>query len=274
MNYVCIYHGNCADGFGAALAVKLYCDSHNYDCEFIAANHGDAAPDVTNKHVFIVDFAYPRKILIDLNEQSASLRVFDHHKTAQADLDGLDFCEFDMSKSGTVLTWTKLFPNVEIPLLLSYIQDRDLWQWKMQDSKAISAALQALPMEFERWERYLDNNNIPELKVKGAAIVEYQNQQLENQTKPENICMVEIAGYKVPCINTSHLTSEIGNKISAGHPFAAMYLDTSDKRIYSLRSSAEGIDVSVIAKKFGGGGHFHAAGFSVVKPKINLTVDS
>lgn len=272
MNYLCIYHGNCADGFGSALSVKQYCDSLNYDCEFIAANHGDVAPDVTDKHVLIVDFSFPRKKLLAMNEKSASLRVFDHHKTAQLDLEGLDFCIFDMSQSGAVLTWTTLFPNEEIPLLLSYIQDRDLWLWKMQDSEAISAGLQALPMKFEFWEHYLDNGNISELKVKGAAIVEYQKQQLKNHTKPEDIFMVDIAGYNVPCINATHLISEIGNKISVGYPFAAMYLDVADKRIYSLRSSAEGIDVSMIAKKFGGGGHFHAAGFSVKKPEINLAI--
>ena len=274
MSYLCIYHGHCSDGFGAALAVKQYCDSSNYDCEFIAANHGDPAPDVSDKHVLIVDFSYPRKVLLAMKEQSASLRVIDHHKTAQEDLDGLDFCVFDMSKSGAVLTWTTLLPDTELPLLFSYIQDRDLWLWKMQNSKAISAALQALPMEFEQWEWYLSDDKIPDLKVKGDAIVEYQEEQLKKQTNPESISMVKIAGYNVPCINATHLISEIGNRISEGHPFAAMYLDTADKRIYSLRSSAEGIDVSMIAKKFGGGGHFHAAGFSVAKPVINLDIDS
>ncbi len=270
MNYLCIYHGNCADGFGAALAVKQFCDKHNHDCEFIAAYHGNDAPDVADKHVLIVDFSYSRKVLLDMKEQSATLKVFDHHKTAQEDLKGLDFCEFDMSKSGAVLTWTKLLPETEMPLLFSYIQDRDLWQWKMHNSQFISAALQAIPMELAIWEQYLNNDKISDLVVKGTAIVEYQKQQLEKQTNPEAISMVNIAGYNVPCINTSHLVSEIGNKISVGHPFAAMYMDIVDKRIYSLRSSPDGIDVSIIAKKFGGGGHFHAAGFSVEKPEIKL----
>jgi oligoribonuclease NrnB/cAMP/cGMP phosphodiesterase (DHH superfamily) len=272
MKILCIYHGKCADGFGAALAVKHYCDKSHYDCEFIAANHGDNPPNVTGKHVIIVDFSYPRKKLLIMKEQSKTLKVFDHHKTAQEDLAGLDFCCFDMNKSGAVLTWTQLMPNAEIPLLFSYIQDRDLWLWKMQDSKTVSAAIQALPMTFEQWEYYMDNDKIPDLVTKGTAIVAYQKQQLERQTSAENILMVNIAGYEVPCINTTHLVSEIGNKISAGYPFAAMYMETPDKRIYSLRSSAEGIDVSVIAKKFGGGGHFHAAGFSVDKPEINLSV--
>ena len=50
-----------------------------------------------------------------------------------------------------------------------------------------------------------------------------------------------------------------------------MYFETKDKRIYSLRSQGEnGVDVSMIASKFGGGGHRNAAGFSIEKPQIDL----
>ena len=55
------------------------------------------------------------------------------------------------------------------------------------------------------------------------------------------------------------------------YPFAVMYFETKDKRIYSLRSQGEnGVDVSMIASKFGGGGHRNVAGFSIEKPQIDL----
>mgnify|MGYP001450666450 FL=1 len=84
--------------------------------------------------------------------------------------------------------------------------------------------------------------------------------------------MVDIAGYQVPCVNTNSLASEIGNDLAKGQPFAAMYCDNADKRIFSLRSDVDGVDVANIAKLFGGGGHFHAAGFAVEKPKISLSL--
>lgn len=270
MSYLCIYHKNCADGFGAALAVKQYCDRHHYDCEFVAAQYGDDVPDVTAKNVFIVDFSYRRDVLLELKQQATSLMVIDHHKTAQQDLAGLDFCVFDLSRSGAVLTWQTLFPQQPLPLLFAYIQDRDLWQWQLDNSKAVSAALQTVPKTFELWQGYLDDHNIEQLIVKGNAIVEYQNQQIARVPEADKLPLAEIAGYTVPCINSTHLISEIGDKIAQGHPFAALYFETSDKRVYSLRSARDGIDVSVIAKKFGGGGHFHAAGFAVDKPKVVL----
>ena len=269
MQHICIYHKNCADGFGAALAFKRWADLKGIDPEFVAAHYGDEVPDVNGKDVTIVDFSYPRDVLLDIYERANSILVIDHHKTAQEALRGLDFCIFDMDKSGAVLTWEHFFPKQESPELLKYIQDRDLWKWKLDNSKAVSAALQTLKMDFDVWEQYLNINNIPELVLKGESILEYQNSQIEKITKTD-LPIEEIAGYKVPCINATHLISELGNEISKGFPFAAMYFETEDKRIYSLRSADDGIDVSEVAKKFGGGGHFHAAGFSVDKPIVEL----
>ena len=270
MSNSCTYHKNCADGFGAALAVKQYFDAKGQSCEFHPAQYGDLAPDVINKDVLIVDFSYKRDVLLELTKGAKSVQVIDHHKSAQQDLDGLDFCIFDMSKSGAVLTWQTLLPQRPLPLLLEYIQDRDLWQWQLPDSKAVSAALLTLEKSFELWQPYLIDENIKQLIVKGNAIVEYQNQQIAKVPTGEKLPMAKIAGYTVPCINTTHLISEIGDKISQGHPFAAMYFEKEAKRIYSLRSAKDGIDVSKIAEQYGGGGHFHAAGFAVDIPKIEI----
>jgi len=268
MNNLCIYHKKCADGFGAALAVKLYFDSIDQTCEFIPAHYGDTPPDVKGKSVYIVDFSYPRDALITMNIEANHLTVIDHHKTAQAALEGLDFCTFDMSKSGAVLTWEYLHDE-PVPLLLQYIQDRDLWSWEMDNSKAISAALKSLPMDFDTWACHL--NDVLRLSMRGEIILDHQNHEVQGIIN-QDIPLVEIAGWMVPCVNTSTHISEVGNQLSQGHAFAAMYFETADKRVYSLRSAKDGIDVSAIASQFGGGGHFHAAGFSVEKSNINLAI--
>ena len=51
--------------------------------------------------------------------------------------------------------------------------------------------------------------------------------------------------------------------MAQGEPFAACYWDTEGARVFSLRSADDGLDVSEIAKQYGGGGHVRAAGFSV-----------
>lgn len=270
MTIICIYHKNCADGFGAALAVKTYADKYGIDAEFTPAHYGDTPPDCTGKTVYIVDFSYPRETLIKMKEKADHLTVIDHHKSAQENLKGLDFCKFDMSKSGAVLTWEFLFPSDPVPELLLYIQDRDLWKFELKNSKEFSAGLQLLGYKFEYWEIYLDDCYLDPLFKSGRTILRYQKQCIDKITQLDKIPMRTIAGYSVPCINTTHLISEIGNELAKGHPFCALYFETADKRVYSLRSAKDGIDVSEIAKKFGGGGHYHAAGFSLENPLINL----
>lgn len=269
-NIMCIYHKNCTDGFASALAVKVWADKQSKEVDFQPAIYGDSPPNVRGKDLFIVDFSYPRDVLLEIYENANSIVVLDHHKTAKEALAGLDFCIFDMTKSGAVLTWEHLFPNQKIPLLLLYIQDRDLWNWELEQSREISASLQAMDMDFDVWEQYLNNDQIPELVVKGEAILEYQQKKVK-KIAHEYVPLIDICGYKVPCVNTTHLISEIGNELSKGYAFAVMYFETANDRIYSLRSAENGIDVSEIAKKFGGGGHFHAAGFKVTKPEVTLT---
>lgn len=267
MNNLCIYHKNCADGFGSALAVKLHFDNIDQKCEFLPSHYGDAPPNVKGKCVYIVDFSYSRDTLIAMNDEAKELTVIDHHKTAQVALEGLDFCTFDMSKSGAVLTWEHLHKE-PVPLLLQYIQDRDLWEWKLKSSQKVSAALKSLPMDFDTWACHL--NDVLRLAARGEIILEHQNHEIQG-ILDKDIPLIWIAGYRVPCVNTTTHISEVGNQLSQGHPFAAMYFETADKRVYSLRSSKDGIDVSAIASLFGGGGHFHAAGFSVDKPGIDLS---
>lgn len=266
---LCIYHASCADGFAAAAVVKLSMDKIGATCEFLPAHYGDEAPDVTGRHVFIVDFSYPREVLIEMKEQADCVHVFDHHKTAEAACEGLEFCHFDMNHCGAVLTWFALFPEDPLPVFLQYIQDRDLWNWHRPNSKEFSAGLQLLENDLDLWIRHMFNEDLFNNLIDcGVNVLEYQEQCVQKQVKRAYTTTID--GYDVPTINATHLISEIGNELAKGQPFAAMYFDTEDKRIYSLRSDKNGLDCSEIAAKFGGGGHFHAAGFSVPNYQVQL----
>jgi uncharacterized protein len=75
---------------------------------------------------------------------------------------------------------------------------------------------------------------------------------------------MNIGGHNVPVANLPYtLSSDAGHLMGKGEPFAACYMDDPTGRTFSLRSAPDGIDVSEIAKNYGGGGHKHAAGFKV-----------
>ena len=90
MKKLCIYHGNCADGFGAATAVRIALGADSVD--FHAGIHGKLPPDVTGRSVIIVDFSYKRELLIEMAEQAESILILDHHKSAQIDFSDLSDC--------------------------------------------------------------------------------------------------------------------------------------------------------------------------------------
>lgn len=266
-----IYHGTgCLDGFGSAYAAYCFFKKvKGVDAEYIAAGHGDTLDiSVDGRDVYIVDFSYKRPILSAICDKANKVVILDHHESAQNDLDGLDeqysnlTIVFDMNRSGAVITW-EYFHQEPVPPLLAHIQDRDLWQFRIPDSKHVNAALMSYPYEFELWDEF--SNSIDHFKtliVEGRAINRFRNKMIETYKK--KVVFGKIAGFTVPIVSCPNvITSELLSELAVGHPFAASYSDRGDKRGWSLRSSKEGQNVANIAAAFGGGGHPNAAGFGV-----------
>jgi len=78
-NILCIYHGNCADGFASAWVVrKFYKEVYlPDDLEFHAGVYQNPPPDVTGKDVILVDFSYKRPILDEMKSKAASILILD-----------------------------------------------------------------------------------------------------------------------------------------------------------------------------------------------------
>lgn len=281
---ICIYHGNCADGFGAAWVVRK---ALGPDIEFYAARYGDAPPDVTGKNVVIVDFSYPYDVLVELGDKAASVVVLDHHKTAQVELAGLfeagetfeqfntvckrecKICNaphigalFDMNRSGAGMTWDFFFPGQPRPALIDHIEDRDLWRFKLDGTREVTANLFSYAQDFEVWDM-LATTSIEDQQADGAAIErKHKKDVIELVSSTQR--RMRIGGHDVPVANLPfNYSSDAGHLMADGEPFAACYWDTATGRTFSLRSTDAGEDVSAIAQQYGGGGHRNAAGFRV-----------
>lgn len=269
MQTTVLYHAACPDGFGAALACWL---KFGDDAQYIPVKYGDGPPysklsETTD--LYIVDFSYSaeelRKLVI-----GRTVRVIDHHKTAQAALADLhhgriQIC-FDLDESGATLTWKQLFDE-DVPVFFQYLRDRDLWRWEMPQSKEVSAALRSYPTQFDVWASFI-GSDCTDLAAEGVGIVRHIDKLATSLAYNHVIAMV--GGYHVPCVNTGVYGSEIGNYICEKiipevyhdlYPFAACFsLQKNDMWRWELRSIGE-FDVSEVAKMYGGGGHKNAAGF-------------
>ena len=289
-----IYHGSCFDGFTAAWAVWR---RFGEECEYVAANYGDAPPDVTGRDVIIVDFSYKRAALLEMANSARTVFLLDHHKTAAEDLSGFlgpvgynpdvlahQFEEqgippisvlFDMDRSGAGMAWDFFHPGKPRPEFLAHVEDRDLWRFNMQWTREVHAAMSSYPFSFSAWEE-IAATPIIELVRQGAAIDRKHKRDIETLIPIHKRDMV-IGGHRVPVANMPMtMTSDAGNFMckewngdmyedgvtAALPPFAACYWDTPKGRTFSLRSIGD-FDVSAIAAQYGGGGHKNASGFTL-----------
>jgi len=261
---VVIYHANCNDGFGAAYSAWKLLGNR---AEYHAASHGSPPPDVTGKKVVILDFSYNNATTKALIEQAEELWVIDHHKSNMVELHDISNTHFDMTKSGAMLAWEFFHPGKEAPKFISYIQDRDLWQWELAYSKEFSAAFDMVPWNFDEYEKFEDDSVFDDAVKRGSYILAY------SKTVIKKVCdkasKRKYKEFDVMVVNSSHWMSEIGATLAKDCDFAMIWYYDHDASIYkvSLRAFHDTMDVSEIAKSFGGGGHRKAGGFVLPKSK-------
>ena len=289
-----IYHADCADGFGAAWAAWLRWGDA---VEYVPRAYGQPAPDVLGKHVLIGDFSFKRDVMETLAKSAASIIVLDHHESAEAELQpwrvlvdkhnspltvdavenawslndriGSVLAHFDMGRSGAHMMWDFCFPGEEAPLLIRLIEDRDLWRFTMLETKPFGVWLRCEPFNFERWEliaqQLNDGRDAERIFSEAAAMQRFFDQKVAEIGRLARRGMID--GHEVPLCNCPPMfASEVGHWLLEENPFApfaATYSDQGKSRGYSLRSRDDRLNVSEIARKFGGGGHRNAADFGV-----------
>jgi oligoribonuclease NrnB/cAMP/cGMP phosphodiesterase (DHH superfamily) len=270
------------DGFASAWVLNRWNQglTKPNTIEFHGMKYGDDIPPINNRHLIFIDFSLKRDEMIETSKFASSITVLDHHKTAEENLKDIEpemQCDtkivFDMNRSGCEIAWDYFFENEEGPKVLANIADRDLWQFKLPNTKAISSAVFSYEYTFENWDNLMNPDNYNQLVSDGKAIERKHMKDVvelfNNSMVPRNI---EVDGklFRVPTFNVPYFhSSELGHYAmeKMDIPFALCWqVNDTGLYKYSLRSIDEKEDVSVIAKHFGGGGHRNAAGFESEEP--------
>lgn len=292
-NPLCIYHGNCADGFTAAWIVR---SALGDGVEFHPGIYGDAPPDVTGRDVIMVDFSYKRPVIEKMAEACRTMLILDHHKTAEVDLSGYPKpltpgwenhladaagqlvhdvdpraprVLFDMDRSGAQIAWDFFIgKGTRRPLLVDYVGDRDLWRFDLPLSREVSAWFFSHDYDFRTWDyldaQLADRDDVRQIAERGGAILRKHDKDIRELLKITRRGMI-IGGHSVPVANLPYtMASDAAGLMAREAPFAACYFDRADARVFSLRSRGDdGMDVAEIAASYGGGGHRNAAGFQM-----------
>jgi oligoribonuclease NrnB/cAMP/cGMP phosphodiesterase (DHH superfamily) len=288
-----LYHGDCTDGFGSAFCVWLYykqkfgLESAN-QIEYIGCWHSNDPLEeeflgkLKGKNILMCDFSYKYDQLMRVLNVANTFIILDHHKTAQADLEKIppELKVFDMNRSGTGITWDYFFPGNPLPKFLAHIQDRDLWTYKIPGTAELTTYLFQQKFSFEFFEELMEPNRLEEAIQKGSNWLEYKQMTVSNVAKRAKSILQKINNKLqiVLYVGSVMDSSDVGNKVFEYFPlgdFSAIFShnlrDMSTR--FSLRSTDERSDVSVIAKQWNGGGHRNASGLSIPEIVVLLPTE-
>lgn len=284
-----IYHGPCSDGTGG-----LWCACHykNIKIKYACKAGSNPTGDYTNMNVIFVDICPKIDYLLNLVKVAKHVVILDHHKSSKQMIEDNNkilsnvknlTIEFDMKRSGCQMAWDYFFEGENRPFFIDYIGDRDLWTWKLPHSKEINSALFDLgyidSYDLDKMTGLLDDyeNKFNELKSMGKLIESINKRQIDIGVSnaleakiviDDKVYRVWLAGNINPI-----LRSELGNvlcskifKDGVMPDFTAcwQYDPKSDEWWISFRGiQSKSPDLSVLASKFGGGGHPLASGITI-----------
>lgn len=274
---VVIYHGNCCDGFTSATIVNMYYQEKFPEkvITFHGAKIGAKPPlNLTGKNVLICDYSYNNATLTELIKITKSLLILDHHASAKLELATIpdNYKIFNMEKSGSLLTWEFMYGSMEVPLLVQYVNDRDIWAKRMPKVDQFAMWFFTLEHTFDNYSLYLKDPILLNqmIDAKGIAYEELTKINVKSAADSSIVKLMTIKDkiYLIGYYNSSLSKSDVGNSILSVHPncdFSAVYSinDYNNTTHFSLRSEEGRTNVSLLSKELGGGGHANASGVNV-----------
>jgi hypothetical protein len=268
-----LYHGGCNDGFGGAWAAWKKFGAR---ADYIPMYRSENAPDLRGKDLYFIDFTLSAGEMARLIRVNKRVTAIDHHISAKEAALLTKAPSFSLDNSGAVLAWRYFHPGRKIPLLLRYIEDRDLWRWKLPQSREILAGTnfsEEKSWTFRGFGELAADFEKPAYRrqcVKDGRIVDGVWRLVENYlsglAEP-----VSFGGVRAMAVNSPHLfASRVGNFLvrERGAPLAIIWNVLSGAVHVSLRSGGK-VDCAKLAEKYGGGGHKAAAGF-ILKDVKNI----
>jgi oligoribonuclease NrnB/cAMP/cGMP phosphodiesterase (DHH superfamily) len=266
------------DGHCAGAIVYRYwrsCESDGFGEEYIEIDFKDNFPFEKihpNEKVVVVDFTLQEpgdwETLFLTTE---NIIWIDHHKTAierslqipeVGDLEGK---RVEGGKAGCELAWEYFFPTVSVPMIVQLLGDYDTWSFKFGDLTRLvqeGIKLEKTSPTHSNWDKWLSaDEEIPRLQENGQIAIRYRDNRYAKLIRAFSYPVV-FEGHRCIACNVGATSSNLFDSVEDLDMYDIMmpFVFDGSRWTVSLYTTKD-IDVSEIAKKYGGGGHQKAAGF-------------
>ena len=286
-NIVVFYHRGDLDGVSSgAIMSKMF---KHQDLTLIGVEYGDTINEIKLTKdadlVYVVDFTFePFDRMLRLNKEK-NLIWIDHHKSSLEKVALYPEIKFkgvlgDNTKSAAYLTWEYFSGDTEVPYTIKQISLFDTWQHNGADDilnfyYGMEAKSKMNP-NADMWKEMFTPRQTMELEVTiekiGQSIRDY-NIMKEAAYAFDHAFETEFEGYKAIAINIGFPGSMKFKSVYNPDKHDIMIgfsRQANHKWKFSIYSEKKYIDCSAICKKYGGGGHSLAAGFSIDTLPFNI----
>ena len=285
------YHQNCPDGKTTEVICKMFAETSGnvvktFPC--VGNNISEPIENFKDKIVAFGDYCPKRDYIEKLAKVAKYIIILDHHATNKKIFDtpfeeSNIFAIFDMNRSGCGIAWDYFFPNVSRPLIVDYVEMRDLWKWtttKLPDPKEILCYLDKEDYFSESDSSKLidlfNKQDLSEFVERGKIYCDIDTKEICSCCSMSSECTIEYCGEimhgRISTCNRQ-LRSDAGAalvntplKDGTLPKFGVIYYYnySTDEWWISMRaSSSSDVNLCLFAEGFGGGGHPKSSGFSL-----------
>lgn len=282
MKQFCYYH-NDADGKCSAAIVR----QEFPEIELVPVGNSSISDPNFSKitedcHVILVDLSIPITAYNKLRSLTRQVTWIDHHKSTidiehLIDKTDLDYVFKSGEGSAALLTWNYYRGGIKPPQIINLVSNYDEWKYKYGDRTMlfhIGSSLFDLNPESALWDLLLDPSQkskrdsktfIDNTITAGHTVLKYQESRVYDFLF-NTAFHITLGGFKFLAINTDSSNTALRKldlkKFKISTDGLILFYKQKTRWVVSLYTDKTHVDVSAIAKEYGGGGHKSAAGFA------------
>ena len=274
MKRLIISHIADPDGVTPIILSKLVFE----EIDYILSENKDVNDNVKNNldkydFIYVVDLNISEELADFIEENyKDKIMIIDHHLSCN-NMNKYSFIEVNAEgkESGTSLYYKYLLNNYNnnllnresTKMLVEHVRTMDIYDF----SKTSKEEAEKLEMIFKIYgkDRFIDKfynviiNDLELYSKEDLNLVELEKERIKRYIEEKDFIEISLDNKRVGVVFAERYISELGNYLINKYDYLDyIVLINMDKKI-SYRGNGK-VDLSVIAKKFGGGGHVNAAG--------------